>query len=58
MWTIERQHFKDTLAIPKLVKKSPGFTKFGSQNLKIGFPVVHDVIRNHYVIDFNFEKKD
>ena len=36
--------FKDTLAIPKSVKKSPGLTKMRLQNSKIMFSVVHDVI--------------
>ena len=35
---------KDTIAIPKSVKKSPGFTKLRSQNPEIRFSVVHDVI--------------
>ena len=33
-------NFKDTLAIPKSVKTSPGFTKMRSQNSEIMFPVV------------------
>ena len=41
---------KDTLAIPKSVKKSPGFTKLRSQNSEIRFPVIHDVIWKYYVI--------
>ena len=35
---------KDTLAIPKSVKKSSAFTKLRSQNSKIRFSVIHDVI--------------
>ena len=34
---------KDTLAIPKSVKKSPGFPKSRPQNSEIRFSVVHDV---------------
>ena len=36
--------FKDTLVIPKSVKRSPGFTKLRSQNSEMRFSVVHDVI--------------
>ena len=35
---------KDTLAIPKSVQKSSDVTKLKSQNSKIRFLVVHDVI--------------
>ena len=41
---------KDTLAIPKSVKKSSGVTKLKSHNSEIRFPVVHDVIYKYYVI--------
>ena len=36
--------FKDTLVIPKSIKRSPGFTKLRSQNSEMRFSVVHDVI--------------
>ena len=45
------------LDIPKTVKKSPGFTKLRSQNLKIKFLVVHDVIWKYYIINFIIENK-
>ena len=48
---------KDTLDIPKTVKKSPGLTKLRSQNLKIKFLVVHDVIWKYYIINFIIENK-
>ena len=41
---------KDTLAIPKSVKKSSGYTKLRSQNSEIRFLVFHDVICKYYVI--------
>ena len=41
---VNRPKFKDTLAMPKSVKKSSGVAKLKSQNSKIRFPVVHDVI--------------
>ena len=38
----------DTLAIPKSVKKSRGFTKLRSQSQKIRFSVFYDVIWKYY----------
>ena len=43
-------NLKDTLAIPKFIKKSLLLTKLKSENSKMRFPVVHDVIRKYYVI--------
>ena len=47
---------KDTLAIPKSVKNSPGFTKLSSKISEIKFSVVHDVIGKYYIIDSGLEK--
>ena len=47
---------KDTLVIPKSVKKSPGFAKLRSQNSKMRFSVVDDVIYKYYVIVSVLEK--
>ena len=47
---------KDTLAIPKSLKKSPDFPKSKSQISEIRFSVVHDVIGKYYVIVSVFKK--
>ena len=47
---------KDTLAIPKSLKKSPGLTKLRSQISEITFSVVHDVIGKYYIIVSVLEK--
>ena len=52
----ENKTFKDTLAIPKSLKKSPDFTKSRSQISEIRFSVVHDVIGKYYVIVSVFKK--
>ena len=47
---------KNTLALPKSLKNSPGFTKLRSQISETKFSVVHDIIGKYYIIDSGLEK--
>ena len=51
-----RRQPKDTSAIPKSLKNTPGFTKSRPQISEIKFSVVHDVIGKYYILDSGLEK--
>ena len=50
-----RCQLKDTLAISKTLKNSPGFTKLRSQISETKFSVFHDVIGKYYIVDSGLE---